>query len=77
MTLIYTFWENFEKKNNQNQDNLHFENTTYRVLHERNNSTASFTEHIKFQEKVTLADAFWICCSQFKEKKLESGHYTF
>ena len=28
----------------------------YRVLHERSNNTAYFTEHFKFQEKLTFAD---------------------
>ena len=39
---------------------MHFENVRYSVLHERSNITASFVEHLEFQEKLTFTDAFWI-----------------
>ena len=42
---------------------MHFEIATYRALHKQSNKTASFTEHIKFQEKLTFIDALWINCS--------------
>ena len=38
----------------------------YRVLHERNNITASFAEHLKFQEKLTFTHVLWINCSKLK-----------
>ena len=38
------------------------------MLHERSNDTASLAEDLKLQEKMTFADVFWICYSQFKEK---------
>ena len=37
------------------------------MLHERSNITASFAEHLKFQEKVTF--------TQIRIKKLKSKHY--
>ena len=40
----------------------------YTVLHKRSNNTASFVEHLKYQEKVTYADALWINCNQLKYK---------
>ena len=56
MLFIHTLWVNSDKskENNQNQDNLHFENALYRVLHERSSITASFTEHLKFLEILTF-----------------------
>ena len=45
------------------------------TLHERSIHTASFTENLKLQEKLTLEDALWMNCNKFK--KLESGHYKF
>ena len=66
-TRIYIFWKYY----------IHFQNATYRALQERSNDTASFAEHLKLQEKLTCADALWINCSQLKQTKLESGHYTF
>ena len=45
------------------QGNLHSENTIYTVLYEQSNNTASFVEHLKFQEKSTFADAIWLNCS--------------
>ena len=35
----------------RNQDTIHFENATYKVLHLRSSITAPFAEHQKFQEK--------------------------
>ena len=32
---------------------------------EPSTNTASFAEHLKFQEKLTFADALWTNCSQF------------
>ena len=32
---------------------------------EPSTNTASFVEHLKFQEKLTFADAHWTNCSQF------------
>ena len=77
MPFTHTLLVNVDKskQNNQNPDTLHFETAIYRVLHERSIHTASFTENLKLQEKLTLADALWINCN--KLKKLESGHYTF
>ena len=39
-----------ENKKYENQDTIHFEIASYRVLHERSNKTVSFAEHLKFQE---------------------------
>ena len=39
---------------------MHFEKAIYRVLHKTNNITASFTEGLEFQEKLTFTHAFWI-----------------
>ena len=54
MLFIHTLLVNVDKskQNNQNPGTLHFETAIYRVLHERSNHTASFTEHLKLQEKV-------------------------
>ena len=40
-----------KNKSNQNYDTVQFEIAIYMVLHESSNNTASFTEHLKFQEK--------------------------
>ena len=32
----------------------------HRVLHEQSNITASFSEHLKFQEKLNFTGALWI-----------------
>ena len=47
---------------NQNKRNriMHFEIATYRVLHERSNKTASFQEHLKFQEEMAFIHALWV-----------------
>ena len=40
---------------------MHFEKAIiYRVLHERSNITASFTERLEFQENLAFTDVFWI-----------------
>ena len=77
MPFIHTLLVNVDKskQNNQNPGTLYFETAIYRVLHERRNHTASFTEHLKLQEKLTLADALWMNSS--KLTKIELGHYTF
>ena len=68
MPFIHTLLVNVEKpkQNNQNPDTLHFETALYRVLHERSIHTASFTENLKLQEKLTLADALWMNCNKLK-----------
>ena len=66
-----------ENKKNYNQDILHFENAIYRVLHQRTNKTASFAEHLKFQEYMTFIHTLWVNSGKSKIKKLKSGHYTF
>ena len=35
------------------------------MLQEPSTNTTSFAEHLKFQEKLTFADALWTNCSQF------------
>ena len=77
MPFIHTLLVNVDKskQNNQNPGTLYFETAIYRVLHERRNHTASFTERLKLQEKLTLADALWMNSS--KLTKIELGHYTF
>ena len=59
MPFIHTILVNVDKskQNNQNLGTLHFETAIYRVLHERSMHTASFTENLKLQEKLTLVDA--------------------
>ena len=51
MPIIHTFLINVDKSKQNNQDpgTLHFETALYRVLHERSNHTASFTENLKLQ----------------------------
>ena len=68
MPFIHTLLVNVEKpkQNNQNPDTLHFETALYRVLHERSIRTTSFTENLKLQEKLTLADALWMNCNKLK-----------
>ena len=68
MPFIHTLLVNVEKpkQNNQNPDTLHFETALYRVLHERSIHTTSFTENLKLQEKLTLADALWMNCNKLK-----------
>ena len=77
MPFIHTLLVNVDKtkRNNQNPETLHFETAIYRVLLERSIHTASFTENLKPQEKLTLGDALWMNCN--KLKKLESRQYTF
>ena len=67
---------------NQNEtttirDTLHFESTTYRVLHGRGNNTASFAEHLKFPERLAFAYAVWINCSQLKLKNQNQDNVHF
>ena len=45
---------------------MHFGNTTNKVLHERSKITASLTEHLKFEGKLTFTHALWINCSTLK-----------
>lgn len=47
------------------------------MFHKRCNITASLVEHLKFQEKTTFIEAFWVNNSKSKLKKVESGDYTF
>ena len=77
MPFMHTLLVNVDKtkRNNQNPETLHFETAIYRVLLERSIHTASFTENLKPQEKLTLGDALWMNCN--KLKKLESRQYTF
>ena len=51
MPFIHTLLVNVDKSKQNNQDpgTLYFETALYRVLHERSNHTASFTENLKFQ----------------------------
>ena len=54
------------KIKNLEQNIMHFEITTYRVLHERINKTASFAEHLKFQEKLTFTYALSVKSGKLK-----------
>ena len=45
---------------------MHFENALYKVLHERSNIAASFTEHLKVQEKMTFTHALFVNSSKSK-----------
>ena len=58
-----------QDKKNWNQDILHFENATYRVLHERSNITAPSAEHLKFLKKMTFAEVFWVNHGKKKKEK--------
>ena len=51
MSFIHTLVVNVDKskQNNQDRGTLHFETAISRVLHERRNHTASFTENPKLQ----------------------------
>ena len=66
MPFTHTLLVNVDKskQNNQNPDTLHFETAIYRVIHERSIHTASFTENLTLQEKLTLADALCMNCSK-------------
>ena len=66
MPFTHTLLVNVDKskQNNQNPDTLHFETAIYRVIHERSIHTASFTENLKLQEKLTLADALCMNCNK-------------
>ena len=69
LTFTDALWINCSKlelKKKQNQDTMHFEIVSYRVLHERTNIAASFAEHLTFQEKLTFTHALWIGCSKLK-----------
>ena len=68
MPFTHTLLVNVDKskQNNQNPDTLHFETAIYRVIHERSIHTASFTENLKLQEKLTLADALCMNCNKLK-----------
>ena len=46
---------------------MHFENTTYNVLHENNNNTASFAEDLKFIGKSTFVHTFWLNSGKSKK----------
>ena len=74
MPFIQTLLVNVDKskQNNQNPDTLHFETAIYRVLHERSIDTASFTENLKLQEKLTLADALWMNCNKWKKTRIRT-----
>ena len=43
---------------------MHLENAIYRVLHEKSDLTASFTEHLIFKKKVTFTHALWVNISK-------------
>ena len=49
----------------------------YRVLHERNNITVSFAEHLKFQEKMTSIRSLSVNGDKSKERQLELGKCLF
>ena len=46
---------------------MHFENTTYRVLQEKSNNTASFAEDLKFLGKSTFIHTLWINSGKSKK----------
>ena len=43
-----------------NKDTIHFENLIYRMLHKRSKITTPFSEHLKFQEKITFTHSLWV-----------------
>ena len=45
---------------------MHFEITILRFLKERNNITASFAEHLKFQEKMIFIHTLWVYSGKSK-----------
>ena len=59
MTFTKALWVGNDKlkKKPLCQDIIHFENAMHNVLHERTNITASFTDCLKVQEKVTFSHA--------------------
>ena len=61
-TFAEPLWVNRRKskQKKQNQENIDLENAIYRMLHERRNITASFGEQLKFQEKMTFPEVFWL-----------------
>ena len=75
MTVAESFWVNSGKS--KEQETMHFQNATYRVLREISNITASFAELVqswRINDFYTYnSGKQW----QIKTKKLESGHYTF
>ena len=68
--MIFTevFWVNGGKwkEENRNQETVRFENAMCRVLHEKSNISASFEEHLKFQEKLIFTYALWVNCGKSK-----------
>ena len=50
MTFAEVFRVKHGKKRKSSKDTIHFQTARYRVLHKRSNITASFEEHLKFQE---------------------------
>ena len=46
-------------------------------MHTLSVSSSKLKEHLKFQEKTTFIEAFWVNNSKSKLKKVESGDYTF
>ena len=57
-----------QNKKVKNQDTINFEIAIYRVLHERSNNTAPFPEHLKFPEKMTFTEMFWVKRGKKKRK---------
>ena len=49
-----------------------FRNATYRVLHERSSNTASFVEHLKFQNIHFYIYFVWMMANQNKKTKIRT-----
>ena len=70
-TQFFFLWANsWEEKLNKNnkKNSKRFETATSRVLHKQSNSTAPFTEHLKFQKYMTFTESFWVNSGKSKEE---------
>ena len=83
MTFIHALWLNTNKsKQKITRKRGHY--TFWKCYlqdqyyHQRSNISASFTEHLKVQEKMTFIHALWVNTNKSKQKiTRKSRHYTF
>ena len=83
MTFIHALWLNTNKsKQKTTRKRGHY--TFWKCYlqdqyyHQRSNISASFTEHLKVQEKITFIHALWVNTNKSKQKiTRKRRHYTF
>ena len=64
--MVFGFIVANKKKKNKNQDTIHFQIASYKVLQERKNKTVSILQHKKFQEKLTFTYALSVKSGKLK-----------